>query len=125
MNAHFAYMSLKKTTGKPIKWIICFSLVLSKVFFAKRALQIKLWYSIKCVTKTEFCLKFMKFDMKNWFLGSMGSNPLKWLPPKNKDLGLDEPYLTTPLDQKLELWLNSYSIFYKVVFLVVPPRRYL
>ena len=28
----------QKTTGKPIKWIICFSAVLSKVFFYKRAL---------------------------------------------------------------------------------------
>ena len=31
--------------------------------------------------------------MKNWFFGSMGSNLLKWLPPKDKDLSLDELYL--------------------------------
>ena len=29
---------LQKTTGKPIKWIICFSLVLLKVFFDRIAI---------------------------------------------------------------------------------------
>ena len=76
---------------------ICFSPVLSKVFFWQKTSQIKLWYSIKCSTKTEFRLKIMTFVMKNRFVGSMSSNnTLEWLPPRDKVLGLDEPYLTTP-----------------------------
>ena len=34
---YFLYRNGKKTTEKPIKWVICFSPVLSKVFFYKRA----------------------------------------------------------------------------------------
>ena len=30
----------KKTTGKPIKWIICFSPVLSKVFLQKKIMKL-------------------------------------------------------------------------------------
>ena len=35
--------------------------------------------------------------------------PLKGLPPKDKDLGIDETYLTVPLDRKLDMWRKSYS----------------
>ena len=41
-----------------------------------------------------------------------------------KDLGLDELYLGTPSDQKLDLWLESYSNFYIIGFLVAPPRSH-
>ena len=37
-NLMFLGVSILKTTGNPMKWIICFSPVLLKVFFAQKAI---------------------------------------------------------------------------------------
>ena len=47
--------------------------------------------------------KFIKF-----FSGApLGVTP-RGLPQKEKKIGLDESYLMTPHDQKLDFWLKSY-----------------
>ena len=73
-----------KTTGKPIKWIICFSTELSKVFFDKRAsLKMIVFNKMRYKTRIPFknhkiCRKF-----KNRFLGSVGSKGV--IPPVTKN----------------------------------------
>ena len=64
----FQKKNMLKTTGKPIKWIICFSPVLSKVFLQKS------------FTKNhEICRK-----LKKSVLGPAVYNPPRGITPKTK-----------------------------------------
>ena len=44
--------------------------------------------------------------------------------PQKQKIGLYQPYLTALLDQKLDLWLKSYSNLWDNCFLVAPPRSH-
>ena len=70
--------------------------MLSKVFFLDKRMSLKNsgTYSIKCDTKTEIRLKITKFVVN---VKKNGSLFMRALTPKDKNLGLDEYYLMTPL----------------------------
>ena len=55
-------------------------------FLQKNFTKEKKLYSIKCLAKTKFRLKIMKFvvNFKKPLLGPAGSNPLRRIPPKTK-----------------------------------------
>ena len=75
-----------KTTGKPIKWIICFSPVLSKVFLQKS------------FTKNhKNCRK-----LKKSVLGPVVHKPPQGYNLKDKELGLDKNFSTTEIKDKIK-----------------------